>query len=737
MGALAAVVAWYLLTQFAPQPPIVTGYGTSFANLFLEKTIISFLRTISRRSAPSIHYNNENVEDFRRIFQGNGTTFVAFDDPQQVTSHEGLVIFPMVAVSVIPIVHFMDNYPPQLPRRFVMTPEQLVGVYNGTITRFCNMSTTLNPEWNQFICEKESVALTAYHRVMPSGTNYLFTSALGAFSPAWAAAYPPGLNSTWYGPTQTHVIDSNNEMISAVAFHPYSIGYVPVPDFSNGIYSANVIPVDLAVQLPNGERRIVAGTDVTTLRAAVRYASTTFRDSGAPTWWNQSLTNLPCDGCWPIAGFSYITLKKNYESSKGYHTGQIFATTQFFRFTVEEGVRESKASYANPVDKIRDRSMVAIDSIRFDNGNAKQAVSIQYEIMAAAVVAMVAVIAATIRMTVPLCRQVVRVGKDGRITRMTGDDDAYSSSNNLSLMRQILENDTAVTSPRGPVMDDTLRKALIDTGELVISRQIGKGASGDVFLGSYFGAVVAIKRILLPTNSDRMSVAETFVKEASMMAQMRHPNIVQFLGASISSPYLYLITEYCAQGSLYDVLHGENAHKFNRQQKCAILIDAALGIMYLHGKGIVHRDIKTHNLLVDRMGTVKVADFGTSAALGFNFRASGSEKNMKTMVGTPEYVAPEVVTPKSVGYTYKADIYSFGIVAWEVWSGQQPYNDMAFIDIIFGVTSNGTRPPITAIDEPKLAKLIQRCWDKEPLNRPQFEEILTILREINDEESME
>lgn len=732
VGALAAAVAWYLIIQFSPQPPTVVGYGTSFANFFLERTIQSYVRTLNRANAPSIQYINENVDDFKRILHANGTSFVAFDDPSQVTTQDGLIIFPMVAVSVIPIVHFMDNYPSQLPRRFVLTPEQLVSIYNGSITRFCNVSANLNPEWNEYICAKENVNLTSYHRVMPSGTNYLFTSALASFSPQWAQKYPPGLNSNWSGPTQTHIIDSNNEMISAVAFHPYSIGYVPFPDFTNGVYSANVIPVDLAVQTSNGTRRIVSGTDPETLRQTVLYASQHFVNADYPTWWNQSLTNLPCTGCWPIAGFSYITMKKNYESSKGYHNSQVYAVAEFFQYAIENGVRESRASYANPVLRIRERSFEAIKSIRFDGYLARKSVNIQYEVLAAALVAVLALIAAVIRMMVPLCRRVSRVGKNGRISRITGEDDNYSSDNH-SLMRQILENDSSVTSPRSPMLDESLRRALIDTGELVIQRQIGKGASGDVFIGTYIGAIVAIKRILLPTNSERLAVVETFVKEASMMSQMRHPNIVQFLGASVSSPYLYLITEYCSQGSLYDVLHGENARHFDRKQKCDALIDAALGIMYLHGKGIVHRDIKTHNLLVDRTGTVKVADFGTSTALGFNFGASGSGNNMKTMVGTPEYVAPEVVTPKGPGYSYKADIYSFGIVAWEVWTGQQPYSELPLIEIIFGVTTNGIRPPIEAVEESDLADLIERCWAQEPDERPTFEEILSILRDISDD----
>lgn len=745
VGALAAALTWYLMTHFmSPPQPVVSGYGTSFCNLFLERTISSFIGTWQKNNEPYINYVNENVDDFVRIQRGSGTNFVAFDDPKQAQNNNGLVIFPMTGVSIIPIVHFKEPFPPGLPKFFVLTPENIVGLYNGTITHFCNIN-TFNPEWNPVVCDKEREAghtnVTAYHRVMPSGTNYIFTSALASFSPEWASAYPPGINTTWYG-TQSHIIDSNAEMMSGVAFRPFSIGYVPYPDYVNSPYATNNLPVRIVKRdsdMHSSKSNVISGEDPASFKAAAEYSlQHPSNPLDSNTWWHQSLIDLPCSQCWPFSGWSYIAMKQDYVAKSGFKSDEIYTSQEFFKYAVSDHGGANPKNYHVLSPHLRTKALQKIASIKFNGNAVKKMGSLRPERIVAALVGVCAFIAAVIRMVVPLCRPPVRVLRDGRLsTSLIADADEYNSTTH-SLMRQILENDSSIVSTRPPRGDDTLRRALIDTGELVMQQPIGKGASGDVFIGTYMEAIVAIKRIMLPANSERMAVVETFVKEASMMASMRHPNIVQFLGASVNAPYLYLITEYCSQGSLYDVLHGTKTGKKSltlKSQKCAALIDAALGIKYLHGKGIVHRDIKTHNLLVDRTGTVKVADFGTSTTLGFNFRASGAENSMKTMVGTPEYVAPEVVMPKGHGYSYKADVYSFGIVAWEVWTGKQPYHDLALIDIIFGVTTNGLRPPIEEIDDPKLASLIEHCWDQEPDQRPSFEEILSQLRDINDEDS--
>jgi ABC-type phosphate transport system substrate-binding protein len=736
IGALAALAAWYMIVQFTPSDPSVDGYGTSFSNLFITKALEQYLSTQRFNKAPSIIYTNENYADFDRIVLGNGTAmFVAYDDPVQPHSlYNGLIAFPIAAAAIIPIVRFSDEEPnPPITEKFVLTRENLVGIYNGSIFRFCNLS-DLNPRWNDWICSKETSNLTAWHREAASGTNFVFTSALASFSSAWRHTYPPGLTSNWPPNIGRDTVNGNLNMISAVDLRPFSIGYIPIPDFKKYMKEKGkslVHPVDIANPSQSGHSyKAVSAMQPDSLQAAVNFASHGPSGNG----WNQSLINLPCEECWPLSSFAYVVVREDYKKSLGYNSSvSVSMTVKFLQYVLNNGIElaVSNFSYVSPPKNIIDDALWKLSNIRFHGkilGNIRK---IKYDILAAVLISTMAVIAAILRMTIPLCMK--PKSQNGRPLSRVTRDEMFDEGSHHSLMRQILENDEAITSPRPPRLDDTLRKAMIDTGELTIQRQIGKGASGDVFIGTYIGAIVAIKRMLLPTNSDRMGVVENFVREASTMALLRHPNIVQFLGASVSPPYLYLITEYCTQGSLWDVLHGDRKRNLSRSQKRAILIDAALGIMYLHGKGIVHRDIKTHNLLVDRTGTVKVADFGTSATLGFNLRATGSENNMKTMVGTPEYVAPEVMIPKGKGYSSKADIYSFGIVAWEVWSCQQPYSDLPMIEILFGVTTNGIRPSIEVIDDPDLAELIKRCWAQEPEHRPTFDDILSVLRDLEEE----
>jgi ABC-type phosphate transport system substrate-binding protein/tRNA A-37 threonylcarbamoyl transferase component Bud32 len=738
---LAAVAGWFLVSQWTATNVQVNGYGTTFGNLYLMETIKSYQQIQRPSSAPTIIYTNENIDDFSRINDGSAT-FVGVDNPMQNRDLASLTGFPIAATAIVPIVHFTSESPLPADETLVLEPHHLVGLFNGTYTRFCDIAADLNPNWKAYLCKQErGINVTVFHRTVPSGTNFVFTSALSSFSSAWKDTYGYGLDTKWYpfqtGSNVNATIEGNAAMFTAVQFAPWSIGYLPLPEYvrlMSGMSSdPHVYKVSLWMDNPdkNAQSKMLVKASTSSVKNVLDFKA----QSMVASQWYYDLVHQPCFDCWPITDLSYVVVRHNYlkyssQNKNGYKTSaEISAAMNFFLYMLSTPQIANDLSFNLPPDLLINAAKRRIEQVTYNGQKVRLGSPVRWEWIVAGLIAATTVLAASIRIAVPLCK--APKTSTGRPRSRVTKDDMYDGSNH-SFMRQILESDPAITSAKPPRMEDSLRRALVDTEEIVIQQQIGKGAFGEVYMGTYIGAIVAIKRMLLPTSSERMEVVENFVREAGLMAQIRHPNIVQFLGASVSPPYLYLITEYCSQGSLHDVIHDVKKRTLGPSEKRAMLIDAALGIMYLHGKGIVHRDIKTHNFLVDRMGTVKVADFGTSAMLGFNLRATGSENNMKTMVGTPEYVAPEVVTPKGKGYSAKADIYSFGIVMWEVWSGQQPYADLQMIEIIFGVTNDQMRPPISAIDEPDLADLIQRCWAQEPERRPSFDEILAILRDLDD-----
>jgi len=153
-------------------------------------------------------------------------------------------------------------------------------------------------------------------------------------------------------------------------------------------------------------------------------------------------------------------------------------------------------------------------------------------------------------------------------------------------------------------------------------------------------------------------------------------------------------------------------------------IDAAKGCVYLHDctPVIVHRDLKSHNLLVDENWKVKVCDFGLSTIV---------EQASRTMTacGTPCWTAPEVL--RNQRYTEKADVYSFGVVLWECATREDPFVGMPPFQVIFAVGREGLRPPLPRICPPEFAKLITDCWDEKPNIRPSMKDVLSRLESID------
>lgn len=273
-----------------------------------------------------------------------------------------------------------------------------------------------------------------------------------------------------------------------------------------------------------------------------------------------------------------------------------------------------------------------------------------------------------------------------------------------------------------PEVSDAFDKQ-IDISEIRLGQRIGKGSFGEVYLATWNGTTVAVKK--LPTSKLAEEFLREFAREARLMRSLRHPNVIQFLGASFDPPDICIVTDYMAQGSLYHLIHDKSVQlSWARVKKVAV--DACRGMAYLHNSNppIIHRDLKSHNLLVDDHWKVKVCDFGLSRRI-----YEDTQANTLTMCGTPCYTAPEIL--RNAHYTTKADVYSFGVVLWELVTREEPFSGMPPFQVIFAVGTKGARPDIPTWCPPELAKLISSSWADDPNLRPSFNQIIEILEAWN------
>ncbi|XP_029907743.1 mitogen-activated protein kinase kinase kinase 12-like [Myripristis murdjan] len=231
---------------------------------------------------------------------------------------------------------------------------------------------------------------------------------------------------------------------------------------------------------------------------------------------------------------------------------------------------------------------------------------------------------------------------------------------------------------------------------------VGSGAQGAVFLGKLHGQEVAVKKV--------RDLKETDIKH---LRKLKHPNIITFKGICTQAPCYCIIMEYCAQGQLYEVLRA------GRKITPSLLMDWAMGIAggmnYLHLHKIIHRDLKSPNMLITYDDAVKISDFGTSKEL--------SDKSTKmSFAGTVAWMAPEVIRNEPV--SEKVDIWSFGVVLWEMLTGEVPYKDVDSSAIIWGVGNNSLQLPVPDSCPDGFKILLRQCWNCKPRNRPSFRQIL-------------
>jgi len=248
-----------------------------------------------------------------------------------------------------------------------------------------------------------------------------------------------------------------------------------------------------------------------------------------------------------------------------------------------------------------------------------------------------------------------------------------------------------------------------------MGEKVGEGRFGEVFKAQLHGQTVAVKRLKKQEIGEE--VLGVFMQEVSIVSQLHHPNIVLLMGVCTAPGNIALVSEFMVMGSVDDILFRRKT-SLSFKQRIAILHDAALGMTWLHSlkQPILHRDLKTANILVNERWEAKICDFGLSNIKGVD----------NCMVGSPYYMAPEVLTNDVSSIDTKSDVYSYGIVMWEVITNEEPYKGAfeSFEELVDCITMDGFRMAIPSWVPQQLRDLITACWSGDPADRPSFQSII-------------
>lgn len=270
----------------------------------------------------------------------------------------------------------------------------------------------------------------------------------------------------------------------------------------------------------------------------------------------------------------------------------------------------------------------------------------------------------------------------------------------------------------------------IPFSELVLEEIIGVGGFGKVYRGTWKDQEVAVKAARQDPDEDITATAASVKQEAKLFSMLQHPNIIKLEGVCLEEPNLCLVMEYARGGTLNRVLTG-------RRIPPHILVNWAVqiarGMHYLHEGAVVpiiHRDLKSSNILLletienDDIGrkTLKITDFGLAREWHKTTKMSAA--------GTYSWMAPEVI--KSSLFSKGSDVWSYGVLLWELLTGEVPYRGIDGLAVAYGVAVNKLTLPIPSTCPEPFAKLMEECWDQDPHVRPSFSCILEQLSAIEE-----
>ncbi|KAI9123329.1 hypothetical protein K1719_006218 [Acacia pycnantha] len=288
----------------------------------------------------------------------------------------------------------------------------------------------------------------------------------------------------------------------------------------------------------------------------------------------------------------------------------------------------------------------------------------------------------------------------------------------------------------------------IDLAKLEIRYAFAHGAFGTVYRGIYDNQDVAVK--VLDWGEDGVTTAAetavlraSFRQEVAVWHKLDHPHVTKFIGASMGTSNLKIpedsssthgensppsraccvVVEYLPGGTLKQFLFRNRRKKLAFKLVVQLALDLSRGLSYLHSKKIVHRDVKTENMLLDRLGHLKIADFGVARVEAMN------PSDMTGETGTLGYMAPEVLDGNP--YNHRCDVYSFGICMWEIYCCDMPYPDLSFADLSAAVVRQNLRPEIPRCCPSSFANIMRKCWGGNANKRPEMEDVVRMLEAVD------
>ncbi|KAJ4980868.1 hypothetical protein NE237_031705 [Protea cynaroides] len=265
----------------------------------------------------------------------------------------------------------------------------------------------------------------------------------------------------------------------------------------------------------------------------------------------------------------------------------------------------------------------------------------------------------------------------------------------------------------------------VDLSQLFFGQKFAIGAHSRLYHGIYKDEPVAVKIISPPDDDENEAITarleKQFTREVTLLFHLHHQNVIKLVAAIKNPPVFCVITKYLSGGSLRAFLHKLEHKSLPLPKLVAIALEIARGMEYIHSQGIIHRDLKPENILLDDDSHLKVADFGIAC----------EEAYCDSLVedqGTFRWMAPELIRHKAYGR--KVDVYSFGLILWEMLAGTIPYEDMIPVQVAYAVVNKNLRPVIPPNCPPALRALIEQCWALQPEKRPEYWQIVKVLEQF-------